>query len=80
MTAAPLVRLASLGAPDALPNTIQRPQSCSGEALRIRNYPAKIMECVADGPDADLKLFDASGLPTPMRARVMANMAAGERG
>jgi hypothetical protein len=38
------------------------------------------MEGVADGPDADLKLFDASGLPTPMRARVMANMAAGERG
>jgi hypothetical protein len=48
--------------------------------LRIRNYPAKITEGVADGPDADLKLFDASGLPTPMLARVMANMAAGERG
>lgn len=80
MTASSLVRLASLGAPDALPTTIERPQSCSGEALRIRNYAAKITEGVADGPDADLKLFDASGLPTSALARVMANMAAVEIG
>lgn len=80
MTASPLVRLASLGAPNTLPSAIQRPQICSSEALRIRNYAAKIMEGVADGPDADLKLFDASGLPTPALARVMANMAAVEIG
>lgn len=79
MSASPLVRLASLGVPDSLP-AATRPQSCPNEALRIRNYAAKVAENVAEGPDADLKLFDAEGLPTPALARVMANMAAVEIG
>jgi hypothetical protein len=77
---APLVRLASLGVPDKLPSVQPRLKSCPSEALRIRNYAAKVFEGVADGPDADLKLFDATGLPTPALARVMANMAAVEIG
>jgi hypothetical protein len=79
-TTAPLVRLASLGVLDSLPASVARPQSCSNESLRIRNYAAKVFEGVADGPDADLRLFDATGLPTPALARVMANMAAVEIG
>jgi hypothetical protein len=77
---APLVRLASLGVPDKLPTVQSRLQSCPSESVRIRNYAAKVFEGVADGPDADLKLFDATGLPTPALARVMANMAAVEIG
>lgn len=80
MNALPLVRLASLGMPDALPAAPARPQACSSENFRIRNYAAKVAENVADGPDADLKLFNATGLPTPALARVMANMAAVEIG
>jgi hypothetical protein len=80
MSVSPLVRLASVDASDKLPATQSRMQSCTGENVRIRNYAAKVAEGVADGPDADLKLFDAAGLPTQALPRVMANMAAVEIG
>ncbi|MBX9757732.1 MAG: hypothetical protein K2Y29_03075, partial [Beijerinckiaceae bacterium] len=76
------VRLASLGVPDA--PRVAEPAvpriACAGEGVRIRNYAAALARGVADGPIADLKLFDEKGLPTPALAQAMANMAAVEIG
>lgn len=76
------VRLASLGVPDA-PRASEpaAPRiACASEGVRIRNYANALAKGVADGPMADLKLFDDRGLPTPALARAMANMAAVEIG
>jgi len=54
--------------------------SCGGEFARIAAYAASIAQGVASGPDEDLGLFTADGLPTENLARVMANMATVEIG
>lgn len=76
------VRLASLGVPDS--PRVAEPAvpriACASEGVRIRNYAAAIARGIADGPLADLKLFDDKGMPTPALARAMANMAAVEIG
>lgn len=74
------VRLASLGASDASPASSSPRAACASEAQRIRNYAVAMAKGVADGPKADLKLFDADGRPTPALRRAMANMAAVEIG
>ena len=53
---------------------------CSGELARIANYAARVAEGVVAGPNDDLMLFTAAGLPTGNLARVMGNMAAVEIG
>ncbi len=70
--------LAALGAPPPAPSTAE-PQ-CAGDEARIAAYAAKTAAGAAAGPDADLKLFDAAGAPTPNLARVMHNMSAVEIG
>jgi hypothetical protein len=54
--------------------------TCGGDAGRIANYAANLAANVAAGPDADLKLFDAAGVPAPALATVLVNMAAVEIG
>lgn len=68
------VRLASLGLPG--PPRV----ACAGDSARIRNYAASLARGIAESPTADLKLFDAAGMPTPALAQAMANMAAVEIG
>lgn len=53
--------------------------SCGSDVARIGNYARKASAGVAT-ETADLKLFDASGLPTPNLATVMMNMASVEIG
>lgn len=53
---------------------------CTGEALRIRNYAAKMAAGVATDAKSDLKLFEPDGSPGPNLARVLAQMAAVEIG
>jgi hypothetical protein len=54
--------------------------SCSGEAVRIRNYANAVIQGIATSIDDDLKLFETDGAPAPNLARVMANMSAVEIG
>jgi hypothetical protein len=54
--------------------------SCAGEIARIANYAASVARGVVGGPNEDLGLFTADGLPTDNLAKVMANMAAVEIG
>ena len=54
--------------------------SCAGELARIANYAAAVAQGVAGGPNEDLGLFTADGLPTDNLAKAMANMAAVEIG
>lgn len=54
--------------------------NCGGEIARIANYAASIAAGVVAGPNDDLALFTAAGLPTENLAKVMANMAAVEIG
>jgi len=54
--------------------------SCSGEAVRIRNYANAVIQGIASSIDDDLKLFETDGAPAPNLARVMANMSAVEIG
>ena len=54
--------------------------SCVSEATRIRNYARAASAGVAADENADLKLFDNDGQPTPNLARVMLNMSAVEIG
>lgn len=53
---------------------------CTSEALRIRNYAAKMSAGAASDMNADLKLFEADGRPGPNLAKVLAQMAAVEIG
>ncbi len=53
---------------------------CGGEFARIAAYAVNIAQGVVGGPNEDLGLFTAAGLPTENLARVMANMAAVEIG
>ncbi|MGE3244923.1 MAG: hypothetical protein AB7F96_07620 [Beijerinckiaceae bacterium] len=53
---------------------------CTSEAVRIRNYAAKMSEGVAKDIKDDLKLFDADGNPGPNLKGVLARMAAVEIG
>jgi hypothetical protein len=54
--------------------------SCSGEAVRIRNYANAVIQGIATSIDDDLKLFETDGAPAPNLARVMVNMSAVEIG
>jgi hypothetical protein len=54
--------------------------NCGGELARIANYAANVAQGVVGGPNEDLALFTAAGLPTENLAKVMANMAAVEIG
>lgn len=54
--------------------------TCVGDGARIQNYAAKTAVGVAANTTEDLRLFDASGRPTPNLARVMHNMSAVEVG
>ncbi len=71
---------------DLAPTPAPRPapgigvSSCGGEFARIAAYAASIAQGVVGGPEEDLGLFTAAGLPTENLARVMANMAAVEIG
>jgi hypothetical protein len=53
---------------------------CASETARIANYAARVAESVGKGPDDDLGLFSADGLPTENLVKVMARMAAVEIG
>ncbi len=53
---------------------------CVADDARVRAYAAKAAAGIAPNADADLRLFDASGAPTPNLARVMENMSAVEIG
>ena len=53
--------------------------SCGGDSVRIANYAGKASAGIA-APNADLKLFDAAGMPTPALSILMANMASVEIG
>lgn len=74
------VRLAALEPPEAARASAPGPAACPRETARLRAYAAKLAEGLAEGPRADLNLFDAAGLPTPALTRAMANMAAVEIG
>jgi hypothetical protein len=67
-------------APTPLPTPGAGVSSCGGERARIANYAASIAQGVVGGPDEDLGLFTAAGLPTENLAKAMANMAAVEIG
>ncbi|WP_292528510.1 hypothetical protein [Methylocystis sp.] len=70
--------LAPTPAPRPAPDT--GVSSCGGERARIANYAASIAQGVVGGPDEDLGLFTAAGLPTENLVKAMANMAAVEIG
>ncbi|HEY8123954.1 MAG TPA: hypothetical protein VIF88_00820 [Methylocystis sp.] len=53
--------------------------NCS-DLARIATYAASVAQGVVGGPNEDLGLFTAEGLPTENLAKVMANMAAVEIG
>lgn len=53
---------------------------CGGDVTRIANYAGRASAGVAASVDADLKLFDPEGRPTPRLARLMHNMSAVEIG
>lgn len=72
-----LPSLEALGAPARAAPTLP---ACGGDEARIAAYAAKAAAGVAAGPDADLKLFDAAGLPTGNLERLMRNMSAVEIG
>ena len=76
---APQTTIADLApAPRPAPDT--GVSSCGGERARIANYAASIAQGVVGGPDEDLGLFTAAGLPTENLVKAMANMAAVEIG
>ncbi|MBM3608881.1 MAG: hypothetical protein FJX29_10605 [Alphaproteobacteria bacterium] len=54
--------------------------ACTGEALRIRNYAARIAAAAGLGPTDDLQLFAADGMAHPRLRDVMLAMAAVEIG
>ncbi len=72
--------LADIAPPAPLPAPDAGVSSCGGEFARIANYAAAIAQGVASGPNEDLGLFTAAGLPTENLAKAMANMAAVEIG
>ena len=79
--AAPVALSASL--PDGLAlsaPTLSPVPTCTDDAARIRNYAAKAVAGLAPTTEADLKLFDAAGRPTPNLERLMHNMSAVEIG
>ena len=53
--------------------------SCGGDTARIANYARKASAGIA-AENADLKLFDGSGMPTPNLNALMMNMASVEIG
>jgi len=70
---------------DLRPSLAPRPTpvgvpNCGGELARIANYAGSVAAGVVAGPNEDLALFTAAGLPTENLAKVMANMAAVEIG
>lgn len=67
----PLLNLNALSAPAPL---------CSGDAVRIRNYAARIAASVGLTVDDDLKLFGSDGRPTPNLRAVMLAMSGVELG
>jgi hypothetical protein len=72
--------LADLALPAALPAPDVGVSSCGGELARIANYAAAVAQGVVGGPNEDLGLFTAAGLPTENLVKAMANMAAVEIG
>ena len=71
----------------SLPDALARPgplpsagPACGGDAERIAHYAAAAAAGIATSAEADLRLFDESGRPTPHLARLMRNMAAVEIG
>jgi len=72
--------LADLALPAPFPAPNAGVSTCGGELARIATYAAAIAQGVVGGPNEDLKLFTADGLPTDNLAKVMANMAAIEIG
>lgn len=67
----PLLTLNTLSAPAPL---------CSGDAVRIRNYAARIAASVGLTVDDDLTLFGSDGRPTPNLRAVMLAMSGVELG
>ncbi|MFO1124191.1 MAG: hypothetical protein U1E25_02145 [Methylocystis sp.] len=72
--------VADLALPAPLPAPNAGVSTCGGELARIATYAAAIAQGVVGGPNEDLKLVTADGLPADNLAKVMANMAAIEIG
>ena len=78
-TVLPVLNLGNLAGMAASIGTGGGGGTCGGDSVRIANYAAKASAGIA-APNADLKLFDGAGMPTPALTQMLANMASVEIG